>query len=1297
MKGVHILDALLAHAASEPDRTAYIFVSDGHQEQRITRGELRDRMCRVATNLLRLCPVGSRVALLLPQGAEYVVVFWACLYAGLVPVPLYPSGNAAVRARLAGILKDSGAAIVIGADACASDPRHVPIAALLMDADLAPMAVLTPATLAYLQYSSGSSGAPKGVRISHTNIMANLDMIATAADVRKDDVFVNWLPLHHDLGLVNTVLLPAASGALSVLFTPLSFMRNPLSWLTRIARYGGTISGGPNFAYQAVLDRMHLRSERAAALLAGLDLRHWRVAFNAAEPIQAATQQAFASALQTIGFKPETFFAAYGMAEATVFVSGGAWNQAREASTAERRDAASAARNATVGCGLPNERQVLVVDSCGRPAMPGVEGEIWIRGDHVSEGYFYQDNDAQSAFQRYTADGDGPFFATGDSGALEDGHLYVLGRIKDIIIQNGRNIYPADVEQVVVAMLASDTRFGACAAIGRRQGGTEAVQLVLESRSAAQDDDASLMQRISAHVFDEHGVLLDAIAVVPPGSIDKTSSGKIRRQALRHAFECGKLSARYFHAQYNESVGTPAVDARLEKQLAEVLSGLADVAVDDPHRSFFAYGISSLHLTQLVAELAPRPAMAVTMQQVLEHPTLRRLANLIANRESVPAPAKVIVIPADPLMLSSNQQMMLSIDAWAPGNPAYHLPLVLALDGDADPLRLARAAQQTLTRYEILRTVYHRDGVSHQASVLPADSISIDVEQLDAVSMRTRLHVLVRQGFDLEREPPVRGVVLVDADARQVVLGLVLHHVAADGWSLRLLAERLLRRYAGLDLSDDDQVANVAHVVDVDLHRVSHASYAQALTYWRRALAGLPDVHSLPLDKPRAPARGNGVLGRHRIRLDAQAVAGIRRLCATVHSTVFSGIHALLALTLARIGNERDVVLGAFLSGRDSAQRQTQIGFLAHTTLLRTSIDLDANLAAVIRLCSDTLREAQRHAALSYLDLLRELKPARDPGYNPLFQISLNYHDYGNTGLPEGLAARHVELDGGVARYDLAVEAYPEDGTLRIDFDYDATLFESGTIARLAAMMQALLGSALRAPATPAGLLPGHSAPALPPDTVPDVSLYRRFHEVAIARPKALALRHRQHSLSYGELLSFSAALATAISSHAAPGERVLIFMQRTPCYVLGILATLRLDCTYVPLDPDYYQDALAGRIDFIAPACMLVDAGTATLLPPASGVPVINVEAFIKEITLECMQDPTARSCRTGSAELFVDRLRHAFYGSVHCTASWRRGGAGRCSPAAQYPRATKAGGRRRRHAAQLVLSGTVRTGTGR
>lgn len=1204
MNGQHIVELLFAHARQAPDELAYIFVGDDHTERRLTRAQLCEQIRRIAANLLRHCAAGERVAIQLPQDEGYVTVFWACLYAGLVPVPLYPSSHADVRRRLAVIVADSGATIAVCAAADGS-PGQVELAALTVDAEPAAAADVTPATLAYLQYSSGSTGTPKGVMISHANIMANLAMIARSAGVRGDDVFVTWLPLHHDLGLVNTVLLPVATGCLSVIGTPLSFMRNPLSWPARMARYGGTISGGPNFAYQTVVDRLRSRGERGAALLAELDLHRWRVAFNAAEPIQTATLEAFAAAFRSAGFADGAFFAAYGMAEATVFVSGASWNREREAAAvAGRAGAVSVA--GTIGCGAAGAGagagEVLVVDAHGQPLALGVEGEIWIRGPHVSTGYFGQADDPQSPFRRYSTAGEGPFFATGDSGVVEHGQLYVLGRIKDILIQNGRNLYPTDLEQVIKRVLNGDNRYAGFAVVGKRQGGTEAVVLVLEARPTMLVDDAELFGRISSSVFEGQGVLLDSIVVVPQGTITKTSSGKVRRQALRLALEAGEFEARRFQVRPDDAQGEVAADPALEAQLATLLSTLTGQDVDNPHRSFFAYGISSLQIYELAAELAERFRVALSVRDVFEHPTLRRLGNLLCTA------SKARAAPAGQggAVLSANQQMMLAIDAWSPANPAYHLPLVLALDGGVDPVRLAHAAEQALMRHDILRTVYVlQDDGRYGPTVLSAAGFGIAVERIEPDQRAHRLNVLTCQSFDLGRDYPVRGHVLAGAAGGEVVLALVIHHIAADGWSLRLLAEQILRRYGGAATLEEAVPAAFSS------QPVLPSRYQAALGYWKNALAGLPDVHSLPLDAARASARGRNAPGaRHEIRLAPAVVDAFKTLCADQHASLFNGVHALLALALARTGNQTDVVLGTFLSGRDSAERLAQVGFLAQTTLLRTKLELSTDTASLIRQCRDTLQDAHRHIDVSYLDLLRELKPVRDPSYNPLFQISLNYHDYGGAeALAGGMPARFVAVDAGVARYDLSVDVYPEDSGLRLCFEYDTTLFEAGTIARLAAFWDTLLASALAAPDAPVGGLRGHDVPALPAPSGADVSLYRRFRAVADTTPDAIAVRYQQQSLTYRQLSEEVDRLVAGIARTVVAGDRVLIFMHRTPAYVVAILAILQLDCTYVPLDPDYYQDAVAERIRFIAPAAVLVDACTQPALP-ATGidVPVIAV-----------------------------------------------------------------------------------------
>ncbi len=1196
MNGAHIVERLVSGAQQAPDELAYIFVGDS-KEERLTRAQLYASVRRIAGNLLRHCAPGDRVAIQLPQGAAYVTVFWACLFAGLVPVPLYPSANPEVRRRLAGILADSGASLSVY-EVADGTGGQLEMAALMLDGPPAAMACLAPESLAYLQYSSGSTGAPKGVMISHRNIMANLAMLAESASVRAEDVFVNWLPLHHDLGLVNTVLLPMATGSLSVIGTPLSFMRNPLSWLDRLSHYGGTISGGPNFAYQAVLDRLRSRPGRGAALLATLDLSRWRIAFNAAEPVQAATLEAFATAFEPAGFAAGSFFAAYGMAEATVFVCGAPWNPDREALQAPHQ-----AR--TVACGAADGRDLVVVDADGQRLPPGAEGEIWIRGPHVSAGYFGRADDAQSPFHRFTADGEGPFFATGDSGLVEGGQLYVLGRIKDIVIQNGRNIYPADVEQVVQDVLAGDSRYAGIALVGKRQGGTEVPVVVLEARSRAPLTDPELAARISSRVFEEQGVLLDEIVMVALGGIPRTSSGKVRRQALAQALDAGQLPAQALLSRGEDDEGEAAVDAALEARLAAVLAALTGQVVDQPHRSFFAYGISSLQIAQLVVELEEHFGAALSIKDVFEHPSLRRLSNLLCSwrqAEALPPPAT-----QDRAVLSANQQLMLSIEGWSPGNPAYHLPLLLDFDAGIDPARLARSAEQALMRHAILRTAYPpgREG-GYAPQLLPASGFRIPAERVDGSRRGNQLDALIGRAFDLGSGYPVRGQVLTGGAGEAVTLALVFHHIAADGWSLRLLAQQILARYGTGDAPQPQEEAAVAWSV----RPVAAASYQSALAYWKDSLAGLPDVHNLPLDGARPAAHGRAAAGRHAIRLDPGAVQALRTLCAGQDATLFSGVHALLALALARFGNQADIVLGTFLAGRDTAEQRAQIGFQAQAALLRTRLDLDSDMAGLIRDCRDTLLAAREHAVVGYLDLLRELKPVRDPSYNPLFQISLNYHDYGAAEVQHGgLRARILAVAAAVARYDLSVDLYPDAGGLRICFEYDTALFGHGTIVRLADFWERLLASALSMPGMPVGRLPGHDLPAPPAPPDSEVSLYERVRAVAAANPRAVAVRHQGKGLTYRELSDEVDRLAQELARFARAGDRVLIFMHRTPAYMTAILAILKLDCTYVPLDPDYYQDAVAARIRFIGPACVLVDQATLQALPAAeTGIPVLAV-----------------------------------------------------------------------------------------
>ncbi|WP_349323027.1 AMP-binding protein [Asticcacaulis sp. MM231] len=1194
---------------ARPDDVAWVFPQDVRE---LSNAALLSEVRRLAAGLARFCEPGDRLAIQLPQGADYVLVFWACIYAGVIAVPLYPGSKRDVKARLSATIADCGAKYTMVAQAV--DPSHLTVRDLQGSADTVTEPSSAHSGLAYIQYSSGSTGAPKGVMISHDNILANVTMIAELAAVTSDDVFISWLPLHHDLGLVNTVLLPAFMGCRSVISTPLSFMRNPQSWLGLMTQYRGTVSGAPNFAYQMCVDRMR------TGALEGLDLRAWRVAFNAAEPVQVETLRAFAQAYEPAGFRRESFFAAYGMAEATVFVSGAFWNQSQETTNAQGDNGGVVAH--TINCGTVPPDDLVVVDESRQVCADGQRGEIWIRGRHVSAGYFGTDQGEASPFAVFTADGRGPFFKTGDNGAILGGRLYVLGRIKEIIIQNGRNLYPTDLEHVAHNVLAGDKRFGVVAVIGKAWKGTEVPLAVVELRDASDANGAEDLRRVAGAVFDALDVVLYDVLTVPAGSIQRTSSGKIKRGELRRMLEEGLVEGR--SQMELGATGTPDANTAyaFEPRLIELVQTLANEEVIDPNRSLLSYGLSSLQLSQLAVEAETISGVALAARDIFETPTVRHIARLIQARLSKDV---VTATPAAPIGLTCNQQMMLSVDVLSPGHRGYILPLALRLSGDLDQARLAAAMRQVVARHDILRTIYPLtiEGV-HSSAVLET-ALEISQETVPEASISAAVCAFASRAFDLAADIPVRAKIFSLDESRDIVLALVIHHIAADGWSLHLLARDIVKACLSL--------AEAGPCVRFDPPQIDQNVVTSSLDYWRAHLAGLPSVHSLPVDAPRQSHREkNG--RRYDLVLPPREVNALKGLCAAEGATLFSGLHALFALALARAGNEPDIVLGTFLSGRDRSGDTVRIGFLAETTLLRTRVDLGRSLRDVIRSCHGVLQEARRHPGVSYMDLLRELKPAREATHNPLFQVTLNLHDYAFDCLTEQEAgkkinAKRLPVDLGVTRFDLGLDVYAEADAMRLSLEYDVDLFEEASIHRLADYMYELLQAGLAQPTIPTGLLRAGGLLSFP-EAVTERSwsnLYDAFDRVAREKHEAPAIRFAGQTWTYGMLGEEVARIAEGLREGVRAGDRVIIFMRRSPAYIASLLAILSLDCTYVPIDPDFYQDSIGAKIRHISPAFVLVDGHTAEMVEDLSNsVKLVNVADLSHPASLSVPPDRGAQ-----------------------------------------------------------------------
>ncbi len=560
-----LIDLLDERGSRSAEPRLYTFLEED-AEVTLTRSELASSAHRIAAALQPLAAPGERAVLLYPPGADYLRGFFGCVCSGLVAVPAYPPDPSRLERtlpRLRALIADSGATVVLTtslilsmAEVLFTDaPELRALKWVATDALGAGDAAawrrpdVTAASLAFLQYTSGSTGAPRGVMLSHGNLMHNLGAICRAFQTRDDSVGVIWLPPYHDMGLIGGVLVPLAQGFHTALMSPLSFLRRPRAWLEALTRFGGTISGGPNFAFDLCVRRIP-PAERE-----GLDLSHWEVAFCGAEPIRPDTLARFTEAFGPHGFRREAFYPCYGLAEGTLIVTGGAKGaepmlrdvdaSALEAGFA--RAPAGAART-LVGSGatLPDQSLRIVAPDTGQVLPPGEVGEVWVKGPSVAQGYWRREAESARVFQARTHQGDGPYLRTGDLGFLDAGELYVTGREKDLIIVRGRNLYPQDLEAVMEGSHPA-LRPGCGAAFGVEVEGEEHLVVVQEVDPRRWDGEVSpVLGAIRGRLASVHEVRPRAVVLIEPGSLPKTSSGKVQRRATREAFLTGAL--RELHA-----------------------------------------------------------------------------------------------------------------------------------------------------------------------------------------------------------------------------------------------------------------------------------------------------------------------------------------------------------------------------------------------------------------------------------------------------------------------------------------------------------------------------------------------------------------------------------------------------------------------------------------------------------------------------------------------------------------------------------------------------------------------------
>ncbi|MEV6772054.1 fatty acyl-AMP ligase [Nocardia sp. NPDC051030] len=527
-----------------PESVAYTFSNYREDSIVVDHLELWGRVAGLAARVREATALGDRVVLLCPPGPEFVYAFFACLSARRIAVPAALPSSAHQMATLASILRDSGARAVIAplsmvpitSEMVGADIRIIDCDAAGDGADFAGDMEwdYSPDDIAFLQYTSGSTGAPKGVAVLHRNLMHNLGLMRERFELTANSSIVSWLPPYHDMGLIQGILLPMFVGFPAIVMSPMTFLRDPLAWLRAISAGENVMAGGPNLAYGLCVKRV----SRADA--EQLDLSGWQAAFVGAEPVDPNTLRQFADLFEVSGFRRESFMPCYGLAESTLYVSGGprgtgARSRYFVAEDLERGSATPTPQGRELlSMGPVETGPVAVVDResgarCGENRV----GEIWLRGPSIAAGYWNKPAENERAFNaRIAGEGEVAYLRTGDLGFVSDGELYVSGRIKELMIVHGRNIFPQDIEQTIVST-HPDLRPGGCAVFSANIGNEDRVLVVQELNDTLEKDGAAELEgSIRDIVSRVHAISLYRVVFVGKGEVPKTTSGKIQRQRL---------------------------------------------------------------------------------------------------------------------------------------------------------------------------------------------------------------------------------------------------------------------------------------------------------------------------------------------------------------------------------------------------------------------------------------------------------------------------------------------------------------------------------------------------------------------------------------------------------------------------------------------------------------------------------------------------------------------------------------------------------------------------------------------
>lgn len=1127
---------------------------------------------------------GETVGVCLERSVEGIAALIGILKAGGVYLPLDPAYPAE---RLAGMIADAGASAII-TDAASEavlppDPARIRVAdgwPLSGPATAAPERPgLTPGSRAYLIYTSGSTGTPKGVAVSHA-ALANLAFARLDHDpIGPGDRVLAAISIGFDVSL-GQLLTPLLFGAAVVVAGDIRGIAATRFW-NFLTRHGVTHVNSVPSLFEAMLPDAPEETALKQLMLGG-------------EPLSAALAARLSDRLGI------PVWNMYGPTETCIDA------------TAWRFPDAGPARDAMVGRPLPIGRPLPnytahVLDGALQPVGLGIEGELFLGGAGLAEGYLGRPDLTAERFIDHPALG--RLYRTGDRAIWNsDGTLGFLGRNDAQVKIRGFRIELGEIE----AVLRRQPSVAQAAVIARGTGGGDPRLLAYVVPAPGTDPDvdalkSALLASLPAHMVPAAVMRLDALPL--------TANGKLDLKALPDPTLASEA-------------GQPPSTAT-EIAIAGLFAGLLGAAEITTASHFFALGGHSLMATQLASKLRETLHVDLSLRMLFETPRLGDLAARIDALLGVPAAAATGVIGATPrpatLPLSFEQERLWFLDRLEPMSAAYNIPVVLRLDGALNRTALADAFDTIVARHESLRTGFaEQDGMPVQVIHAGRRMVLAVEEGLDAGLIHAAIEAEALRPFDLERDGLIRARLLA-AGPESHLLVVVTHHIVSDGLSAGILMRELSAAY---------QAAVAGTTADLAPLPVQYADYAlwqrRSLTdavvdeeaaHWRGVLSGAPDALALPLDRPR-PAVRRSAGASLPLHLPAETAAAVNAFARAAGTTPFIVLSAAWSVLLARWSGQDDIVFGAPAANRDHPELEGMVGFLVNTLVLRAELGGDAGFRTVTDRLTARAGEAFAHAALPFEKLVDALNPPRQPGLHPIFQTMVALQPALPASFPfGGLTAHAVPLPEAAAKFDMTLVLTEAEAGYAGAITYATDIFDRATIARLASHYTTLLTQALKAPDMPFRRLPmvsptEHTAllslgtgahRAI--EALPVPALFAR--QVA-ARPETTAVIHGETTLSFDRLNRLANRLALHLLTLGATGGKpVAVVVGRNARLPVVALAVMKSGAVYMPIDPANPAERMAGVFETAAPAVIVTDAASRHNLPAGQGAVHLDLDAF--------------------------------------------------------------------------------------